>query len=201
MDDRRRNYNAETFPTRRRGGRPRPTLRWLMDLFHAPTSPLRRRGGLPRPPGTGQRSTSVRPCEMVRGLCPRDWIRWVVDAGRARRDKRGQNRPSLTDASNPPRQSSGARGVEDAAPYGGCETKVAAYDVMCATPSRLPMVRGLRPRVCIRWVVDERLAHRGKRGCNRPCQTDASNPPRQSREHGASGTPPLTGSSETKLAA
>ena len=49
---------------------------------------------------------------MVRGLCP-------------------------TPAPNPPRQSSNARGVEDAAPYGGCETNVAAYNAAGAIPSRL----------------------------------------------------------------
>ena len=38
-----------------------------------------RRGGLPRPPGVGERTTSVRPCEMVRGRCPRDRIRVEAD--------------------------------------------------------------------------------------------------------------------------
>ena len=33
--------------------------------------------------------------------------------------------------------SSYARGVEDAAPYGGCETNAAAYDVTGVVPSRL----------------------------------------------------------------
>ena len=53
-----------------------------------------------------------------------------------------------------PRQSSGARGVGDAAPYGGCVTCAAAYGAADAVPSRLPMVRGRCPRYCIRWVMD-----------------------------------------------
>ena len=63
------------------------------------------------------------------------------------------------------------------------------------------MVRGLCPRDCICWVVDARLARRGKRGCCRSSQTVASNMARQSSNTGASRTPPLTDDSETKLAA
>ncbi len=44
----------------------------------------------------------------------------------------------------------------------------------------------------IRWVVEARRAHRRKRGCRRPRQTSATNPPRQSRDRGASRTPPPT---------
>ena len=55
---------------------------------------------------------------------------------RARRIKRGCNRSRRTAAPNPPRQSSGARGVEDAAPYGSCETYAAACKVTCAVLPR-----------------------------------------------------------------
>ena len=44
-------------------------------------------------------------------------------------------------------------------------------------------------------------ARRINRGCNRPRRPSATTPPRQSRDRGASGTPPLTGGSETGLAA
>ena len=194
---------------------------------------------------------------------------------RAHRIKRGCNRSRQTAASNAPRQSSNGRGVEDAAPYGGCETNAAACRVTGTFAPRLPMVRGLCPRdfirwaenvtvrtasnvgatghaqrlrltrpgghsttvhrgrCTLRWVRDERCgmlckwhvcpappngaravpagldalgsgrhrAHRIKHGCNRPRRTDAPNPPRQSRSHGAPRTVHPTGSSVTGLAA
>ena len=73
---------------------------------------------------------------------------------RAHRIKRGCNRSRQTAASNAPRQSSNGRDVEDAAPYGGCETNAAACRVTGTFAPRLPMVRGLCPRDFIRWVVD-----------------------------------------------
>ena len=72
---------------------------------------------------------------------------------RAHRGWCGCNRPCGTTSSNQTRQSSGARDVEDAASYGGRETKAAAYDTAGAVPSRLPMVRGLRPRDMMRGAV------------------------------------------------
>ena len=46
-----------------------------------------------------------------------------------------------------------------------------------------------------------RRIHRGKRGCCRSGRTGAANAARQYRNRGASRTPPLTGNSETKVAA
>ena len=105
--------------TPRRGRRPRrPFLRLTDDtgLLLTPY-PSHRRGGLPRPPGVGCRTTSVRPCEMVRGLRPRDCIRWAVDGG----GRAVSNTGVIGHAGHPhlPHPGSHAtRGVEDAAPYG-----------------------------------------------------------------------------------
>ena len=44
-------------------------------------------------------------------------------------------------------------------------------------------------------------AHRINRGCNRPRRPSAPTPPRQSRNHGASRTPPLTGGRKTTVSA
>ena len=46
--------------------------------LHTETLPTHRRGGLPRPPGLGMKDDIGRPFEMVRGLCPRDFICWAV---------------------------------------------------------------------------------------------------------------------------
>ena len=46
------------------------------------------------------------------------------------------------------------------------------------------MVRGLCPRDIIRGAVDARRAHRGKRGCNRPRLTSATNQPRRADNDG-----------------
>ena len=62
-------------------------------------------------------------------------------------------------------------------------------------------VRGLHPRDCIRWVVDARMAHRGKRGCNRSRSTSAANLPRRSRDRGAPRTVHPTGGSVSNVAA
>ena len=142
-----------------------------------------------------------RPYEMVRGLCPRDMIRGAVDARQAHRGKRGQNRSSLTDASNPPRQSSGGRGVEDAAPYGGCETYSAAYDVTGVVPSRLTNGARAVPAGYVSLGGGRHRVRRGKRGCHWPRRPSAPTLPRRSRNRGASRTPPLTGDSETNVSA
>ena len=66
---------------------------------------------------------------MVRGLCPRDWMRGVVDARMAHRGKRGCGWSRRAGASNAARRSHN-RGASRTPPLtGGCETNVAAYDV------------------------------------------------------------------------
>ena len=137
---------------------------------------------------------------MVRGLCPRDIMRWVAEARSSHRGRRGCGRSGQTTAANPTPAFIRTRGVEDAAPYGGCETYAAAYGAADAVSPRLPMVRGLRPRDWMRWAVDARSAHRLPRGQNRSSRTAAANAARQSRKHGASRTPPLTGGCETYAA-
>ena len=84
---------------------------------------------------------------------------------------------------------------------GGCETNVAAYNAADAITSRPPMVRGLCPRDCIRGAVDVGGRTVGNAGATRQALTGASNPPRQSRDHGAPRTVHPTGGSETGLAA
>ena len=86
---------------------------------------------MPSPPAVGE-GFHARPARVdgKRGCARKKWCagcaRGIGYVGgrrhRARRIKRGCNRSRRTAAPNPPRQSSGARGVEDAAPYGGCET-------------------------------------------------------------------------------
>ena len=99
------------------------------------------------------------------------------------------------DASNRRRRSSGGRGVEDAAPYGGCVTNAAAYDVTVRFLPASQMVRGLCPRNINRWSVNTRLTHRGKHEQNRSGQTATANPTPRSRNHGAPRTVHPTGDS------
>ena len=120
---------------------------------------------------------------------------------RAHRRKHGCNRSRRPSAPTLPRQSLNRGAPRTVHPTGDCETTVAANDAMYAVPSRLSMVRGLCPRDCIRGVVGARQAHRGKRGQNRSRSTSASKAARRSHNHGASWTPPLTGGSETNVAA
>ena len=145
--------------------------------------------------------TWVRPYKMVRGLCPRDWIRYgrgARTAGNA--GAIGQaGRVRLTRPAG--RKGNGDGRTEDGAPYGGRVMKVAAYGAAYAVPSRLPMVRGRCPRDWMRWVVDAGRAHRGKHGQNRSALTDASNPPRRSRERGAPRTVHPTGGCVSNAAA
>ena len=138
---------------------------------------------------------------MVRGLRPRDCIRGVVDARRAHRGCRGCNRSCQPSASNPPRQSSYGRGVEDAAPTVGAKHALRNVMKRVLFPHVSQMVRGLCPRNINRWSANTRLTHRGWHGCNRSSRTAASNAARRPHQRGASRTPPLTGSSDTKLAA
>ena len=56
------------------------------------------------------------------------------------------------------------RGVEDAAPYGGCETFAAAWKATDAVTPRVPMERGLRPRYYIRWTVEVTVRTVGNTG-------------------------------------
>ena len=51
------------------------------------------------------------------------------------------------------------------------------------------------------WGDGRRRERRGKRGYSWSCRTDASNAARRSHDRGASRTPPLTGGSETNVAA
>ena len=119
----------------------------------------------------------------------------------AHRRKRGCHRPRRPSAPTLPRQSLNRGAPRTVHPTGDCETNVAAYDAMYAVPSRLSMVRGLCPRDWMRGVVDARMAHRGKRGCGWSRRAGASNAARRSHNRGASMTPPLTGGSETNVAA
>ena len=80
-------------------------------------------------------------------------------------------------------------------PTGGCETKVAAYDVMVRFLPASQMVRGLCPRNINRWSVNTRLTHRGKHEQNRSGQTATANPTPRSRNHGAPRTVHPTGDS------
>ena len=69
------------YANHRRGRRPRRPFRRMTDdggCTHSP-SPPNVGAYLPRPPGLGRRNTSIRPHEMVRGLCPRNRIRWAVN--------------------------------------------------------------------------------------------------------------------------
>ena len=138
---------------------------------------------------------------MVRGLCPRDFIRWAVDARRAHRGWRGCNRSRSTSAPNLPRRSHSARGVEDAAPYGGCETYAAAHMAMCAVCPRHTNGARAVPAGLHMLGGGQRLAHRGRRGCFRSRRPSAPTLPRRSRDHGAPRTVHPTSSSETGLAA
>ena len=70
-----------------------------------------------------------RASQMVRGRCPRDCIRWAMDARRAHRLYCGQNRSRPTDASDLARQSHGRGAPRTVHPTGGCETNVAAWNV------------------------------------------------------------------------
>ena len=113
---------------------------------------------------------------MVRGLCP-------------------------TPAPNPPRQSSNGRGVEDAAPYGGCETNVAAYNAAGAIPSRLTNGARAVPAELHTWGNGRNRAHRLRRGQNRSRRPSAPTLPRRSRNRGAPRTVRPTDDSETNVAA
>ena len=93
----------------------------------------------------------MRPYKMVRGLCPRDWMRGVVDAKRTRRDKRGQNRSSRTSASNAARQSRNGGASRTPPPTAGRKTKVAGCDATGTVSIRPQMVRGRCPRDLDAW--------------------------------------------------
>ena len=137
---------------------------------------------------------------MVRGLCPRDCIRWAVGARRAHRGWRGCCWSRQTTAPNPPRQS-GSRGASRTPPLTVGVIRTLQHVWSGCGSRRLPMVRGLCPRNCIRWVVDARRAHRGKRGCHWSRRPSAPTLPRRSRNRGAPRTVHPTCSSETGLAA
>ena len=125
---------------------------------------------------------------MVRGLCPRDWIRWVADARRTHRGDAGAvghaERMRLTHPGNHPAQ--GASRTPP--PTAGCETKAAAYDAAGAVSSRL--TNGARAVPAILHTLDggSYRAHRGKHGCNRSRWPSAPTLPRQSRNRGAPRT-------------
>ena len=67
--------------------------------------------------------------------------------------------------------------------------------------ARLKWCAGCARGICIRWAVDGGGRAVGDTGATRQALTGASNAARQSRKHGASRTPPLTGGCETNVAA
>ena len=142
-----------------------------------------------------------RPYEMVRGRCPRDCIRRVVDEGGRTVGNAGTvghaGRVRLTrPGSNP---TAGRRGRR---PLRATATRTLQHTTRRVLfPHASPKVRGRCPRYCIRWTVDARRAHRGKRGCHRSRRPSAPTLPRRSRDHGAPRTVHPTGSSVTGLAA
>ena len=77
------------------------------------------------------------PVKNVRGLCPRDWIRWVVDASRTHRGKRGCCRSSQTSAANDTRQSHGHGAPRTVHPTGGSVSNAAGYDAADTVAPRL----------------------------------------------------------------
>ena len=139
--------------------------------------------------------------QMVRGLCPRNRIRWAVDATSHTVSNSGAvghaERVRLTrPGSNP---TAGRRGRRPLRAIAKRRLRHTTRRVLL--PHASQKVRGLRPRYCIRWTVDARRAHRGKRGCHRSRRPSASNAARQARDRGAPRAVHPTGSSVTGLAA
>ena len=125
---------------------------------------------------------------MVRGLCPRDWIRWAVDARRARRGWRGCCRSRRTGAPNPPRRSRGHGAPRTVHPTVGAKQTLRRIWQCVRFPSRL--TKGARAVPAILHTLDggSYRAHRRKHGCNRSRRPSAPTLPRQSRNRGAPRT-------------
>ena len=126
---------------------------------------------------------------------------WGSKRYRAHRIKRRCNRSRRTGAPNPPRQSHNHGAPRTVHPTAGSETNVAGYMTTDWVISRPTKGARAVPAGLNTLDGERRRAHRGKHGCHRSRSTAASNEARRSRDRGASRTPPLTGNSETNVAA
>ena len=141
------------------------------------------------------------PVKMVRGWCPRNYIRWPVGGrGRTEGDVGAAGQAQRLRLTCPGGHTTAGR-------RGRRPLRATAIRTLQHTTRRVlfphasPKVRGRCPRYYIRWTVDARRAHRGKRRCNQSRRPSAPTLPRRSLNRGAPRTVHPTSSSETGLAA